>query len=533
MRIMVWLLALAIPFVATTSSADSNAWQALGSVSAIQKNGITTLRSGTKEYGAYRYVQPITPDTPRKLKLIFQYRTSLNQPANASFALASIWYGSDGKELKGKGSYKPLRPATTGFSHQLNLYDVPTGATRLELHFQTQGSLNGTFIPSRVELADIFLLTYSQSQEALTLLAKPLTISNEEKRWPKNGLRGLNTFTIGPISANSQDPGEYISDATFKRMADWNINLLRLWVDIDSDSRWNVKTGEALPPIPIEDTMAPYKQSLNGIRVALHFAEKYRIAVIITAGDIVGRRIDVSYAGADGGGYERELIKVWKYIAREFGKHPNLIGYDVLNEPNTKDEMKRWRKTTLPAVVKEIRTIDLNTYIIVEPDPYALPWGFKDFQPVDDPKTVYSFHHYMPHTFTHQGIGDYRSAEYTSKAYPGMLKRFSSDPSIMWDKRELEKSMEAAANFAKKHNAIMFVGEFSAIRWAPGSAQWIKDSIDIFEKYGWSWAFHSYRGWNGWNPTFGADEPDSNDSDGGKFTDSLKVLYYSWKANTR
>jgi hypothetical protein len=353
-----------------------------------------------------------------------------------------------------------------------------------------------------------------------------------DKRWPKTGLRGLNTVTIGPLNANSTDPGLYISDAAFRRMADWNVNLLRLWVDVDPETPWSIKKGEKAPPVPSADPMAPYKRHLDGIRISLHLAEKYHMQVVITAGDIVGRKNDVMYSKSDGGGYDAELIRLWTFIAREFGRHPNLIGYDLLNEPNTREEMERWQKRTLPEVCAAIRAIDRNTYLIVEPGPFGLPSGFATLQPIRDPKVVYSFHHYLPHTYTHQGIGDYRTPEYKDKAYPGMLKTFPTDEPKMWDKRELEKSMEAAAVFAKKHNAIMWVGEFSAIRWAPGSAQWIKDSIEIFERHGWGWCYHCYRGWNGWNPTFDAGEPDTNNPDGGKVTDRLSVLTDAWKKNS-
>ncbi len=79
----------------------------------------------------------------------------------------------------------------------------------------------------------------------------------------------------------------------------------------------------------------------------------------------------------------------------------------------------------------------------------------------------------------------------------------------------------------------MFVGEFSAARWSPGAAQWVKDSIELFEKYDMDWVYHSYWGWNGWNPTFDPEEPASNDSDGGKMTEVMKVLVEGWAKNKR
>ena len=91
--------------------------------------------------------------------------------------------------------------------------------------------------------------------------------------------------------------------------------------------------------------------------------------------------------------------------------------------------------------------------------------------------------------------------------------------------------MTVARKFQQDNHVRIFVGEFSAIRWAPGAAQWIRDSISVFEEYGWDWCYHSYTGWNGWNPTFDADAPSSNNPDGGKMTDRLKVLIDAWAKN--
>lgn len=514
-----------------TDLVRADAWRTVDSLTVESSGDATRLRSDTEGYGIYRAFVEINSQTPKKIKWSFRYRTDPDKPANASFAATWTWYGSNGKALKEGGSYKTITPSTNGFRRILYLLDVPAEAERLELRFQKQGPVNGKFIPSSIELSDIQLVSFGQTQESLMLLAKPHTQSSAEKRWPTTGLRGVNTVTFGPLGDNSDDPGQFLSDAAFKRMAGWNINLLRLWVNVDSDSIWNVKKGGLMPPVPADDPMAPYKRHLDGIRVALHLAEKYQMQVIITVSDIIGRKIDVMFTDSAGAGYEQELTKVWRYIAREFGKHPNVIGFDLLNEPNTKEEMELWQKQILPALCKEVRAIDKNTYLVIEPGPWGLPWGFENFRPIQDAKVVYSFHHYMPHSYTHQGIGNYKSSAFTNKPYPGMLSLFGDTPPIPWNKEELEKSMAFAIDFAKKNNALMFIGEFSALRWAPGASEWIKDSVDIFEKHGWSWAYHCYRGWNGWNPTFDPNDPPSNDPDGGKMTESLKGLIEVWKKN--
>ena len=45
----------------------------------------------------------------------------------------------------------------------------------------------------------------------------------------------------------------------------------------------------------------------------------------------------------------------------------------------------------------------------------------------------------------------------------------------------------------------MFVGEFSAIAWAPNAEGYIRDCISIFEELGWDWTYHAYREFLGWS----------------------------------
>lgn len=40
---------------------------------------------------------------------------------------------------------------------------------------------------------------------------------------------------------------------------------------------------------------------------------------------------------------------------------------------------------------------------------------------------------------------------------------------------------------------------------APGGDQYIADLICVFEDYGWSWCYHSYRAYQGWDSESGKD----------------------------
>ncbi len=55
--------------------------------------------------------------------------------------------------------------------------------------------------------------------------------------------------------------------------------------------------------------------------------------------------------------------------------------------------------------------------------------------------------------------------------------------------------------FQKRYNVHIFVGEFSAIRWAPDHSayRYLKDCIEIFEELDWDWTYHAFREWSGWS----------------------------------
>jgi hypothetical protein len=58
----------------------------------------------------------------------------------------------------------------------------------------------------------------------------------------------------------------------------------------------------------------------------------------------------------------------------------------------------------------------------------------------------------------------------------------------------------------------IYIGEFSAIRWAPDDSayRYLKDVIELFEENNWSWAYHAFREWDGWSVEHTANK-DSNE----------------------
>jgi len=197
------------------------------------------------------------------------------------------------------------------------------------------------------------------------------------------------------------------------------------------------------------------------------------------------------------------FVELWENIARAYKGVAPIWGYDLLNEPlqeGTAEDVLDWQGLA-ERTARAIRAIDPDRCIIVEPAPWGSVAGMANLKPLGVPNVVYSAHMYAPHRFTHQTLSDPKQ---TPVAYPGVVDGKA------WDKAALEAAMKAVIDFQKRHKVHIYLGEFSAIRWAPdGSAhRYLRDCIDLFEKHGWDWTYHAFREWDGWSVEHGPDRAD-------------------------
>ena len=189
------------------------------------------------------------------------------------------------------------------------------------------------------------------------------------------------------------------------------------------------------------------------------------------------------------------LIEVWQRLAGHYkGNEDVIYGYDILNEPRENDYVYvpgggvEWQLLAERAVAA-IRAIDPETPIIVEAVEYSAPGAFARLKPINGRNLIYSPHFYAPGSFTHQFIRTNR----TAWSYPGKIGKET------WDKERMRRELAPALAFQRKYNVPMFLGEFSAVRWADGADRWLQDATELFEEYGWDWCYHSFREYQGWS----------------------------------
>jgi hypothetical protein len=108
---------------------------------------------------------------------------------------------------------------------------------------------------------------------------------------------------------------------------------------------------------------------------------------------------------------------------------------------------------------------------------------------------------------------------------------FPGSETEYWDKEKLREKLKYVIEFQQKTKCRIMIGEFGVVRWAPGREKWMKDVLELFEEYGWDWAFHSLNSWNGWNPTFGPNDPETGEADGYLDTETFQWLKAGWARN--
>jgi len=281
---------------------------------------------------------------------------------------------------------------------------------------------------------------------------------------------------------------------------DWKANLIR----------WQlIRFGRTGRRGSTDDYDAWLEGELKKLDSALPHCREDGLMVVVDLHSPPGGKATVSgYIGSDAGLFsdrqaQDKFVEVWRKIARRYKGASNIWGYDLANEP-VEDDVEEgcddWQGLA-ERTAKAIREIDPERTIIVEPAQWGGPAGLEDLVPLSVSNVVYSVHMYLPHAFTHQGVHE-KGPTYN---YPGEIQ------GKLWNKAALERALQPAVDFQRRYNVQIYIGEFSAIRWAPSHSayRYLADLIDIFEGHGWDWSYHAFREWQGWSVEHGSDPQDA------------------------
>jgi len=318
-----------------------------------------------------------------------------------------------------------------------------------------------------------------------------LSVGAPRPHWPVVNQDHAAVYTpdVAPSPARPRmrgvmSPARDMTEDDFKTLKSWGATLLRYQMM----RNWHgVNTNQDLDEF---DRWLDGKLD-NFDKVVLPMAAKYGIKAVLDfhvppGGRDVSGDMNMFYDEK----YANHFVKTWRRIARRFRGREGLCGYDLINEPSqqlpTAPGLDYWSLQRRAA--EAVREEDPLTPIIVESNGWDSPTTFKYLSPLKLTNIIYQVHMYWPMEYTHQRVLGTRQ---WTVAYPDAEKG--------WSIEQMRGVMKPVRDFQLRHNARIYVGEFSAVAWAEGAGRYLGDCIEMFEGYGWDWSYHAFREWAGWS----------------------------------
>ncbi|MBU0880689.1 MAG: glycoside hydrolase family 5 protein [Candidatus Omnitrophica bacterium] len=176
---------------------------------------------------------------------------------------------------------------------------------------------------------------------------------------------------------------------------------------------------------------------------------------------------------------KERYARLWHFLASHYKDVSAVAGYDILNEPVIDIHKEKELKELYLRVTKEIRDIDTRHIIFLEGNIFGQRLDF--IGKPEDENTAFSVHAYP--------ITDYVFNFEKDLTYPGRVYN------IPWSRKSLDLISLPYRMLADKVNVPLFVGEVG-INWRGGhygELKWTKDLLDVFERYGISWTYWTYK----------------------------------------
>lgn len=197
-------------------------------------------------------------------------------------------------------------------------------------------------------------------------------------------------------------PSTHHSETDYSRLKTMGMNAVRFYL--------NYRT--------FEDDANPYQYKQSGwdwIDQNILWAKKYGVYLILNMHAPQGGYQSQGTGDAlwNNSGNQDRLTALWKTIAQKYKNETQIIGYGLVNEPVPTNDIMQWQQLA-QRITDAIRTVDVNHIIFVEKAIWVKgkpETSDYNFPAVTDNNTVYEFHFYDPHPYTHQlfswaGTGD-------------------------------------------------------------------------------------------------------------------------------
>jgi hypothetical protein len=256
------------------------------------------------------------------------------------------------------------------------------------------------------------------------------------------------------------------------------------------------------------------RKDLATLRGALDDAHAAGVGVVLTCFSLPGARWRQLNGDRDDArlwthdGFRAQALSFWRQLATALRGHPAIVAYNPLNEPHperafgmvdpdsatfaawyrdhrgTLADLNRFNREMVAA----IRAADPTTPILLDGWFHASARGLTCLEPVADAAVLYAFHDYEPWEYKTYRINRGRFV------YPTRMPQG-------WTRESQERLAQGVEAWANRHGiprARIVAAEFGVDRRVGGARECLTDTVERFERYGWHWAFYSFRDDGDW-----------------------------------
>lgn len=288
---------------------------------------------------------------------------------------------------------------------------------------------------------------------------------------------------------DSEHLNTFIVEEDIKRIASWGVDHVRVPVDynIFETDEGDLK-NEGIAPVD----------------KAVDWCEKYGLNMVLDLHKTYGYSF---YSGDNQIGFfdseelQDRFYKLWERLAQHFGKYPERVAFELLNEVNDPAYSDTWNRVSR-RVTEIIRRYAPVTKIIIGGYWNNSVDALHDLEMPYDENIVYNFHCYDPFLFTHQSAYwvDNMPADMRI-CYPGDIKEYREKMAQIglthiqdymdvkesgFDSDYFDGRFKNAVKLCEERGVALYCGEYGVIdKAAPEQAlNWYKDINAAFTKYG-------------------------------------------------